>query len=123
MSDTNANSMTVEISGAQLRLLQYFHDKYDKDHSLTYTFEECLVAGIKAKTASKTYSETTRNEKKFHAEIASDPSIILHPDRMLKVMRKYGIGSSNAKLEDQVQDAASKMLEEQTKPAAPEKAA
>jgi hypothetical protein len=42
---------------------------------------------------------------------------------MLKVMKKYGIGSSNVKLEDQVQDAAAKILEEQTKPAAPEKVA
>lgn len=117
------DTLTVEITGSQLRLLQYFHDRYDKDHSLTYTFEECLVAGIEAKRRSKEYSEKSQNTKKYEKEVAADPSIILHPDRMLALMKKYGIGSSNTKLEEQVMDAARKLQEEQeeaaTKPAAP----
>ncbi len=107
------DTLTVEITGSQLRLLQLFHDKYDKDHSLTYTFEECLVAGIDAKRRSKEYSEKTQNQKRFEKEIASDPSIVLHPDRMLKLMKKYRIGSSNEQLEEQVMEAAGKMQAEQ----------
>lgn len=101
--------LEVKISGAQLALLQYFHDKYDRDHSLTYTFEECLVAGIEAKKRSKEYSEQTNNRKKFEKEIAANPAIVLNPAGMLNLMKKYGIGSSNTQLEAQVVSAAEAM--------------
>lgn len=110
MSETN--TLQVTISGAQLRLLQLFHDKYDREHSLTYTFEECLVAGIQAKQRSKDYSVETQNRKKFEKEIASNPSAILNPAEMLRLMKKYGIGSSNTKLEEQVMEAAQKLQDE-----------
>jgi hypothetical protein len=108
----HVEGLQVTISGAQLALLQYYHDRYDNDHSLTYTFEECLVAGIEAKKRSKEYSEQTNNRKKFEKEIAANPAIVLQPDQMLKLMKKYGIGSSNTKLEDQVMAAAEKMQAE-----------
>jgi hypothetical protein len=115
------DTLQVSISGAQLALLRYYHDRYDRDHSLTYTFEECLVAGIEAKKRSKEYSEATLNRKKFEKEIAANPAIVLKPDQMLKLMQKYGIGSSNANLEKQVLEAAEKMeeaeLEKATAPA------
>jgi uncharacterized protein YneF (UPF0154 family) len=115
------DTLQVTISGAQLALLQYFHDRYDRDHSLTYTFEECLVAGIEAKKRSKEYSEATNNRKKFEKEIAANPGIVLKPVEMLALMKKYGIGSSNAKLEEQVMEAAEKLeeaeLEKATAPA------
>lgn len=111
-----SDSLNVNISGAQLALLQYYHDRYDRDHSLTYTFEECLVAGIEAKKRSKEYSEQTNNRKKFEKEIAANPAIVLKPDQMLALMKKYGIGSSNAKLEEQVLEAAEAMEEATTKP-------
>lgn len=98
--------LQVTISGAQLALLQFFHDRYDRDHSLTYTFEECLVAGIEAKRRSKEYSEATNNRKKFEKEIAADPTVVLQPVKMLALMKKYGIGASNEKLEEQVITAA-----------------
>ena len=110
--------LKIELSGAVLRLLTHFHDKYDKDHSLNYTMEECLVAGIQAKQRSKDYSVETQNRKKFEKELAADPSVILHPDKMLRLCKKYGIAWSNGRLEEQVQAAASDMLEEQTAPAA-----
>lgn len=113
-------TLSVNISGAQLALLQYYHDKYDRDHSLTFTFEECLVAGIEAKKRSKEYSEQTNNRKKFEKEIAANPSVVLNPVAMLGLMKKYGIGSSNTQLEAQVLAAADKLaeaeLEAATKP-------
>lgn len=122
-----ADTLAVTISGAQLALLQYYHDRYDRDHSLTYTFEECLVAGIEAKKRSKEYSEQTNNRKKFEKEIAQNPGIVLKPIEMLALMKKYGIGSSNTKLEEQVMEAAERLeeaqLEEATKPQDETKAA
>lgn len=127
MADQNGNALEVTISGAQLALLQYYHDKYDREHSLTYTFEECLVAGIEAKKRSKEYSEQTNNRKKFEKEIAANPAVVLNPVEMLKLMKKYGIGSSNSKLEEQVIAAAEKLeeaqLEAATKPSEATKAA
>lgn len=121
MENQNGNALAVTISGAQLALLQFYHDRYDRDHSLTYTFEECLVAGIEAKKRSKEYSEATNNRKRFEKEIASNPAVVLNPVEMLKLMKKYGIGSSNSKLEQQVMEAAEKLeeaqLEAATKPA------
>ena len=130
MSETSvSNTLEVALSGAVLRLLQLFHDKYDREHSLTYTMEECLLYGIKAKSASKEYSVETQNRKKYDKELAADTSIIFHPDRMFALMKKYGIGHSNANLEKQVMEAAEKLqkeadaeelakLEEATKPKA-----
>src|SRR6478735_7165659 len=108
-----SETLAVTISGAQLALLQYYHDRYDRDHSLTYTFEECLVAGIEAKKRSKEYSEQTNNRKKFEKEIAANPSVVLNPVAMLGLMKKYGIGSSNTKLEEQVMEAAERLEEQQ----------
>lgn len=124
------NALVVTITGAQLALLQYYHDTYDRDHSLTYTFEECLVAGIEAKKRSKEYSEQTNNRKKFEKEIATNPGVVLNPAAMLQLMKKYKIGHSNTQLEKQVMAAAEKLqkeaeaaelakLEEQTKPGEP----
>lgn len=129
MSETN--TLQCNITGSVLKLLQNFHDRWDRDHSLNYTLEDCLVAGIEAKRRSKEYSVETQNRKKFEKEIATDPSVILHPDRMLSLMKKYGIGASNSKLESQVVTAAEQMqkdreaqelaeLEKATAPTAPE---
>jgi hypothetical protein len=111
------DTLKADINGAVLKLLMNFHDKYDKDHSLLYTLEECLVAGIQAKQRSKEYSIDTQNRKKFERELAADPSVILHPDKMLRLCKKYGIAWSNGKLEEQVQAAAESMMEEETAPA------
>ena len=117
----NANDvLKADVTGAVLRLLMNYHDRYDRDHSLLYTLEECLVAGIQAKQRSKDYSVETQNRKRFERELAADPSVILHPDKMLRLCKKYGIAWSNGKLEEAVQAEAEKMMEEQTAPAAPQ---
>lgn len=106
MSETNVLQAT--FTGAVLKMLQFFHDKWDKEHSLQYTLEDCLVAGINAKQRSKEYSVATENRKRFEREIASDPSVILDPVRMLRLCKKYGIGSANQQFENQVLEAATK---------------
>lgn len=111
MSTTDV--LKTEITGSVLKLLTFFHDKYDRDHSLNYTLEECLIAGVQAKQRSKEYSEQTNNRKKFEREIAADPTVILHPDKMLRLCKKYGIAWSNGKLEEAVQAEAQKMQDEE----------
>jgi hypothetical protein len=101
--------LQINLSGSVLKLVENFHQTWDKEHSLNYTIEDCLVAGVEAKRRSKEYSEATNNRKKFEKEIATDPSIILNPSKMLDLMKKYKIGSSNSKLEDQVLEAATAM--------------
>lgn len=96
MAITNGTNDVLEctVEGSVLKLLKYFHDKYDREHSLNYTFEECLVAGIQAKQRSKEYSEETQNRKKFERALASDPSVITDPERMKKLCAKFGIGGT-----------------------------
>lgn len=84
----------VELTGAIVKLLIVFNQTHDKDHSLQYTLEECLLAGITAKNRSKEYSEATQNRKKFEKEIAADPTVVLDPERMAKLCRKFGIGGT-----------------------------
>lgn len=87
--------LSTEITGALLVLLQSYHDRWDKDHSLRYTLEDCLLAGVQAKKRSKEYSAATENRKRFEREIAANPAIVMDPAAMIKLCRKYGIGASS----------------------------
>jgi hypothetical protein len=112
-------ALNISLNGAVLFLLKSFHDTYDKDHSLEYTLEECLLQGIKAKKASKEYSQETNNRKKFEKEIATDPSIIMDQKRMAALCKKYGIGASNAKMNevlDEIITAPAAEVKPETKP-------
>ncbi len=105
------DALELKLTGSVLKLAQNFRQRWDKDHSLTYVIEDAIVAGLEAKRRSKEYSEKNQNQKKFEKEIATDPQIILHPDKMLTLMKKYGFGASNTKLEEQVLEAATKATE------------
>jgi len=107
----NIVTYEMKISGALLALLQYYHQKYEDKRSLQYVIEDCLQAGVDAKRRSKEYSEKTENRKRFEKAIASDPTVVLRPADMLTLMKKYGIGSSNANLEKQVMEAAEAIAE------------
>lgn len=102
------NVLHIELQGAVLKLAQNFHDRWDKEHSLAYTIEDCLVAGIEAKRRSKEYSEETRNRKAFEKELGADPTIVLRPADMLKLCKKFGIGYSNAGFEQKIMEQAEK---------------
>lgn len=111
MTNANATSNALQhtFTGAVLALLINFNNTWDKGHSLGFTLEECLIAGIEAKRRSKEYSEATQNRKKYEKELMADPTVVLRPTDMLRLMKKYGIGASNANLESQVIAAAEQM--------------
>lgn len=84
----------LELQGAVVALLIAYNGTHDKDHSIQYTLEDALTRGIEAMGRSKKHSAETQNRKKFEAEIGADPTVVLDPERMARLCRKYGIGGT-----------------------------